>query len=542
MSGARQYDDVPVLICGAGPTGLTLANLLGRYGIRTVLVERNLTTVQEPRAVSIDDESLRTLQSAGLVERVLPTVTAGYGSVYLGPTGKPFLKVKPTDVIYGYPRRNAFRQPVLEAQLREGLQRFDHVECLFGWTLESFAQDDDAVAYQLRNTDGQIRQGRAAFLVGCDGAGSKVRSDLGLSLEGRTFSERWLIVDLEASRSPGPDTVVFCDARRPCIALPGPNSTRRFEFKLLPGERPEDILEAASVTKLLKDHGAAPDSILRRKTVYTFHARLAPTWQVDRAFLAGDACHLTPPFAGQGMNSGLRDAHNLAWKLAAVVKGQLGQGLLASYERERREHVNDMISLALRMGRIMGPSTPLYGSLTRMAFHVINGFAPLRSYFSQMRYKPQPKFRDGFQLPDRQTTRTTLVGRLLPQPRVVTQAGRHVLLDEVLGDGFALLCVTDDSRAFADAAHHSIWHQLGVCKVAAVAHEPPTGRPETVELISGFPELRAYRKVKNLVILVRPDRYVASTFPLDEIDFHAAAVERLCKQTILTEHFSRTEL
>jgi 3-(3-hydroxy-phenyl)propionate hydroxylase len=319
MSGASHGDAVPVLICGAGPTGLTLANLLGRYGIRTILVERNLTTVQEPRAVSIDDESLRTLQAAGLVDEVLQSVTPGYGSIYLGPSGKPFLTVKPTEVIYGYPRRNAFRQPMLEAQLREGLRRFDHVECLFGWTLERFAQNDEGVTYQVRNADGELRSGHASFLVGCDGAASKVRTDLGLILEGRTFAERWLIVDLEASPSPSADTLVFCDARRPCIALPGPNSTRRFEFKLLPGERPEDILEAENVAKLLDDHGAAPGSLLRRKTVYTFHARLAPTWQVDRVFLAGDACHLTPPFAGQGMNSGLRDAHNLAWKLAAAA-------------------------------------------------------------------------------------------------------------------------------------------------------------------------------------------------------------------------------
>jgi 3-(3-hydroxy-phenyl)propionate hydroxylase len=307
---------------------------------------------------------------------------------------------------------------------------------------------------------------------------------------------------------------------------------------LLPGERPDDILEAESVAKLLDDHGAAPGSILCRKTVYTFHARLAPTWQVDRVFLAGDACHLTPPFAGQGMNSGLRDAHNLAWKLAAVVKGQLGPGLLVSYERERREHVNDMISLALRMGRIMGPSTPIYGSLTRLAFHVVNGFSPLRAYFSQMRYKPQPKFRDGFQLPDRQTTRTTLVGRLLPQPRVVTRAGRHVLLDEVLGDGFALLCVTDDPLTFANAADHHIWHQLGVCKVAAVAHDQPAPCPGTITVVSGFPKLPAYRKVNNLVILVRPDRYVAATFPLEEIDHYATAVDRLCRLTMVVERFA----
>jgi len=540
MSAAPHIDDVPVLICGAGPTGLTLANLLGQYGVPTVIVERNLTTVQEPRAVSIDDESLRTLQAAGLVDQILPSVMPGYGSVYLGPSGKPFLKVKPTDVIYGYPRRNAFRQPTLEAQLREGLNRFGHVECLFGWTLETFAQNDDAVVYQLSNADGDVRTGRASFLVGCDGAASKVRTDLGLILEGRTFAERWLIVDLEASPSPGPDTIVFCDARRPCIALPGPDLTRRFEFKLMPGESSEKFLEADNVAKLLKGHGAAPSSILRRKTVYTFHARLAPTWQVDRVFLAGDACHLTPPFAGQGMNSGLRDAHNLAWKLAAVVKGRLGRGVLTSYERERRDHVKEMISLALRMGRIMGPSTRLNGSLTRLAFHAVNAVSPLRSYFSQMRFKPQPKFLNGFQLCDGQAARRTLVGRLLPQPCVRTQGGQNIRLDEVLGETFALLCVTDEPQAFAAAVRHDIWRKLGVCKVAAIAHEHATPISDSVVVVSGFPELKTYRHVKNLVLLVRPDRYVAATFPLDEIDSYADAVARLCDQTALTDGAAAT--
>jgi 3-(3-hydroxy-phenyl)propionate hydroxylase len=349
-------------------------------------------------------------------------------------------------------------------------------------------------------------------------------------------------VDLEASPSPGPDTLVFCDARRPCIALPGPDLTRRFEFKLLPGESPESFLEADNVAKLLADHGAVPTSLLRRKTVYTFHARLAPTWQVDRVFLAGDACHLTPPFAGQGMNSGLRDAHNLAWKLAAVVNGRLGRGLLASYERERRDHVKEMISLALRMGRIMGPPTRLTGALTRLAFHVANAFSPLRSYLSQMRYKPQPMFLDGFQLCDGQSARRTLVGRLLPQPWVRTPMGRQALLDDVLGDGFALICMTDEPMTFAAASHHDIWRRLGVCKVAVVAEERAGPSPDAVVVVSGFPALDVYRHVKDLVLLVRPDRYVAATFPLAEIDSHAQSVGRLCDETRLKDDITPASL
>jgi 3-(3-hydroxy-phenyl)propionate hydroxylase len=527
MTDVLGAEPVPVLICGAGPTGLTLANLLGRYGIPTLLVERNATTVQEPRAVSIDDESLRTLQAAGVVEQVLEHVVSGYGSLYLGPSGRPFLEVKPTEVIYGYPRRNAFRQPVLEAQLRHGLTRFAHVECLFGWTLESFAQDDGAVDYQLVSAAGERRQGRACYLVGCDGAASKVRTDLGLILEGRTFSEKWLIVDLEASPTPNRDTLVFCDASRPCIALPGPDLTRRFEFKLLPGERADQIIEADHVARLLADHGAAPGSVLKRKTVYTFHARLAPTWQVGRVFLAGDACHLTPPFAGQGMNSGLRDAHNLAWKLAAVVRGRLGSGVLKSYERERRDHVKDMISLALRMGRIMGPPSRLEGALTRFSFNVLRVYPPIRDYFAQMRYKPKPRFLEGFLVPDERDARQTLVGRLLPQPLVRTGGGGEVLLDELMGDGFALLCVTEDPQAFWAASRQDIWATLGAVRLAASRHDPG-GQFAGHVVVSGFPEPKAYESVADLVLVVRPDRYVAAAFPLAEIDSNAAAIARLC--------------
>jgi 3-(3-hydroxy-phenyl)propionate hydroxylase len=532
MTDGMTCEPVPVLICGAGPTGLTLANLLGRYGVRTLLVERNLTTVQEPRAVSIDDESLRTLQAAGVVDQVLESVVPGYGSVYLGPSGRPFLEVKPTEVIYGYARRNAFRQPVLEAQLRQGLKRFAHVQCLFGWSLESFSQDDEGINYQLVGGHGQVRRGRAGFLVGCDGAASKVRTDLGLVLEGRTFSEKWLIVDLEASPAPNRDTLVFCDARRPCIALPGPDLTRRFEFKLLPAEHPDRIIETDTVARLLADHGADAGSVLKRKTVYTFHARLAPTWQVGRVFLAGDACHLTPPFAGQGMNSGLRDAHNLAWKLAAVVSGRLGRGVLDSYERERRDHVREMISLALRMGRIMGPPSRLRGALTRFSFHALNAYPPVRDYFAQMRYKPKPRFLDGFQLPDRRSARRTLVGRLLPQPEVRTRSGETVLLDTLMGDGFALLCVTEDPPAFAAAAHHDIWTELGAVRLAAVHGDPAAAAAGPVALVGGFPALKAYRRVKDLVLLVRPDRYVAAAFPLAEIEAYAVRIAELRDRTL----------
>ncbi len=302
LAGEEPQVRYPVVIVGSGPTGLTLANLLGAEGIRALLIERHTSTGQEARAVSIDDESLRTMQALGLVEKVLKEVVPGYGSHYYSPGGRCFVKVEPTETPYGYPRRNAFRQPIFEKQLREGFERFPHIETWFGSTLETFMQDADGVVLNVMRPGGLPARIACDYLVGCDGASSTVRNLLGVSLEGSTFNERWLIVDLENSENPSPHTKVFCDPRRPCVTLPGPNRTRRFEFKLHPHERDEDLLAPEVIQNLLRTHEADPHSTIVRKVVYRFHARLATRWSDGRVFLAGDAAHLTPPFAGQGMN------------------------------------------------------------------------------------------------------------------------------------------------------------------------------------------------------------------------------------------------
>lgn len=518
-NGRPIADHYPVVVVGAGPTGLTLANLLARYGTRALLVERNPTTVQEPRAVSIDDESLRTMQAAGVITTVMSHVVAGYGSEYYTPSGRLFLKVEPSEQPYGYPRRNAFRQPTFEAQLRDALETVPTVDTLFGWAQDGFVQDDRQVTVELRNADGERRWIRADYLVAADGARSSIRTALGLGLDGETFQEKWLIVDLENSPTPSRETLVFCDTRRPCIALPGPNGTRRFEFKLLPGESPEAMVAQDTVDALLASHGAHPDSRICRKTVYTFHARLAPRWSAGRVYLAGDACHLTPPFAGQGMNSGIRDAHNLAWKLAWVTGGSMPRHLLDSYEPERREHVRDMIDLALRMGRIMGPRNRAIGVLTQTAFRILGLWPRARDYFAQMKYKPKPRFENGFVIADGRGARATMVGRLLPQPAVRTALRDGVLLDHVLGDGFALIGLTDDMEALARAARLPAIARLrpkvvAVSRAAAEAPQPPEGVERIIDS-AGILEA-AMGGERDHILIVRPDRYVFSTVKVGE--------------------------
>ena len=512
VPGDVPVEQYPIIIVGGGPTGLTLANLLARYGTRALLIERNATTVQEPRAVSIDDESLRTMQSAGVIDHVLPGIVAGYGSDYLSPRGRMFMRVEPSAQPYGYPRRNAFRQPRFEAGLRDALADSGTVATLFGHSVDRIEQDEAGVSLYLTGADGELRVVRGDYLVAADGGRSPIRTALGLSLDGETFEERWLIVDLENSPATGRNTMVFCNARRPCIALPGPDDTRRFEFKLMPGETPEAMLDDTQVRALIEAHGAHPDSIVCRKVVYTFHARLAAQWSKGRVFLAGDACHLTPPFAGQGMNSCIRDAHNLAWKLAGVVAGTLPTTILDSYEVERREHVREMIVLALRMGRIMGPASRARGLAIRGLFRLLGLWTPARDYFAQMKYKPSPRFAHGFVVPDGRSARTTAVGRLLPQPVVERGEGISVLLDQMLGDGFALIGFGDHAGALPGIARLPGFAALrpsmiGVCATAQGAPDPavtivadPTG------------SLIAAAGGTGHILLIRPDRYVAAAF------------------------------
>lgn len=505
--------ETSVVIVGAGPTGLCLANLLGQAGIDVLIVEAKDSTVSEPRAVSIDDESLRVVQGIGLLDRIEPDLIHGYGSEYRSPAGRTFLKVKPLARPFGHPRRNAFRQPDFEARLREGMARFPRVEPRFRSMVSGFVEHDDHVLVSLRDADGATHEVRAGYLIGCDGASSRTREQIGSQLEGSSLDEKWLIVDLENSPTASPETIVFCDPARSGIALPGPHRTRRYEFKLKPSESEENILSDESIAALLKNHHAAPESRLVRKTIYHFHARIADCWGRGRVYLAGDAAHLMPPFAGQGMNSGLRDAANLAWKLAAVIRGEIAPGLLATYEQERRHHVGEMIRLAVRMGKIMGPRSSGHGFATRGLFRALGLWPAARSYFAEMKYKPPPRFNAGFLL-ESMLSRRGIVGRMVPQPVLRSGPDAGKLLDDVLGQGFALLAIGVPQATLDALQLGGDWDRLIRARVAIPC--------------DAAPELAACDKS---ILLLRPDRYVAARIPADRPgDVIAAANQLLAKE------------
>ena len=502
---APRYD---VLIVGAGPTGLTLANILGMFGVKTLVVERNAATVGEPRAVSIDDESLRTIQYIDVVDAVSASIVAGYGSHYFSPNGRCFAQVVPDVMDYGFPRRSAFRQPVLEAQLRAGLARFASVEMRFSTQLQSLAEDDDGVVATLAAAEGASAV-RARFAVGCDGGKSGIREALGIAMSGSTYDQRWLIIDLAGSNDRFRHTRVYCDPARPALALPGPGGTRRYEMMLLPGESSDDLTEEKRVRELVGRFSAADAGLqIVRKLVYHFHARIAERWGVGRIFLAGDAAHLSPPFAGQGMNSGIRDAHNLGWKLAYCVRGLLGPGALQSYESERKPHAAALIQMAVKMGHVMMPRSPVNAFFVQAAFRLLGLYRPARDYVMQMKYKPQPQYHVGLLAG---AAGAALRGRMLPQPMVERPDGTLVLLDYELGTGFVVLEFDDGAAPLALPAENRLL-EARLVRVIPRDHRFLEARDTNVRQVRDVTGVLGSLFARNRVrgVIVRPDRYVAA--------------------------------
>ncbi len=503
------------LIVGAGPTGLILANILGQAGVPTILIERRTSTVDEPRAVSIDDESLRTVQSINLHEQALADIVPGYGvHYYTRPGGRCFARVEPTVKQYGFPKRNAFRQPLLERTLLLGLRRYTCVQILFGCELLDFQQNEDRVLARIRDPNGEDQTLEASYLIGSDGGRSLVRKAIGATLRGTSFQSRWLIVDTEEDDDTFWQTRVYCDPRRPIVEVPGPHKTRRFEFMLKPDESASAMLAPEVLRDLLRPFRGDKATHIVRKTVYTFHARVADRWRTGRVFIAGDAAHLTPPYAGQGMNSGIRDAHNLGWKLAAVINGRCGKELLDTYEVERREHAWALIRLALNLGFVMAPASKIGAVLSSAVLTMAGCIPPLRSYLMQMRFKPKPRFKDGIVI---RKHGDSLAGTMFPQPLVQSSDGRSNPLDELIGPNFCLIQL-GGTRSLA-CLSHPLWLMLKASRIYIVPKDAPVGPGDaTIAAVQDIDNAlsRMFALQLGKIVLLRPDRYVAAVFDFEE--------------------------
>lgn len=522
-----------IVIVGAGPCGVTLANHLGLYGVRTLIVDRSADILEYPRAVGMDDEALRSFQAVGLAEPLLADMIRNVPARYYTASGWCFAHIHPQEQPFGWSRRNLFIQPLAERTLRRGLARYESVRLALGTSLQTLVDDADAVTATFERENGSIRSVRCAYLVGADGGRSTVRGLIGVKLEGKTDAARWLVVDMQNDDLDSPYSSVYTHRHRPRISIALPYGHRRFEFRLPAGESDEAAVDPVRLEERLSlFYGAGPRraNVLRAR-VYRHHSRIAERFRSGRVFLAGDAAHLQPPFFGQGMNSGLRDATNLGWKLAAVLRGVAAPRLLESYEAERHDHARKMVNVATMFGGLYAPGSRAREIARDLFFRLVQRMPRLRDYVLQMKFKPMPRYTEGLVLPATDATREGVVGRMFMQPLVETADGRQVKLDEALGAWFTVIGIGADPAAAMSAASRKFWTDLGANLVTvrssrSEAASASDGVTVIEDLMGAFRDWRRARPTIRFIVL-RPDRYVAAIAGDDDLDSVSAQLQSL---------------
>ncbi|NWD57103.1 bifunctional 3-(3-hydroxy-phenyl)propionate/3-hydroxycinnamic acid hydroxylase [Pseudomonas veronii] len=502
-----------VAIVGAGPVGLMIANYLGQRGVNVTLVEKLDTLIDYPRAIGLDDESLRTFQAVGLADKVLSHTTPWHAMRFLTPKGRCFADIQPKTDEFGWSRRNAFIQPLADRVLFDGLQRFSNVKVLFSRELDSFEQSDSAVVLNLKDQHGRSERLNARYLIGCDGGNSLVRRSLDISFEGKTAPNQWIVVDIANDPLATPHVYLCCDPVRPYVSAALPHGVRRFEFMVMPGETETELSKPENLRKLLSKVLPNPDRIeLIRSRVYTHNARLAGRFRQGRVLLAGDAAHIMPVWQGQGYNSGMRDALNLAWKLALVIKGLAADSLLDSYEQERRDHAKAMINLSVLAGHVLAPPKRWQGTLRDGVSWLLNYLPPVKRYFVEMRFKPMPQYTRGALIVP--TAKGSPVGKMFIQPKVLTDAGTTVLLDEVIGDNFAIIAWGCDPTWGLSATQIAHWKALGTRFIQVLPdvqlRVPSDAGQDVIRVGDSSGRLKEWFALgTSSIALVRPDRFLA---------------------------------
>jgi flavoprotein hydroxylase len=342
-----------VAIVGAGPVGLVLGIQLAQHGRSVAILEQRTSPYALPRAVHFDHEVGRILQSCGIGDAVRGISEPAEVYEWRNAQGATLLRFgRPGIAQSGWPFSSMFCQPELETVLRARAESLPTLEIRRGVRVHDIEQHDDHIVVGCDASPPV----RASYVVGCDGANSTVRSLLDVDVDDRGFFYDWLIVDLilDEPRVFDPLNIQICDPARPTTAVSGGPGRRRFEFMRLPEEDLEILNHEERAWELLAPWDVRPSNArLERHAVYTFQARAAQRWKVGRAFLAGDAAHQMPPFAGQGMCAGLRDAINLSWKLDLVLDGRATSALLTTYDEERRPNAAAAIDFSIELGKVI---------------------------------------------------------------------------------------------------------------------------------------------------------------------------------------------
>ncbi len=489
-------DVTDVAIVGYGPVGQALAIALAQLGYRVVVLEQWPSLYALPRAVSYDHEVARILQSLGVADAMIPHTTTSKTYEWRNGEGQALKVFRGLDemAISGWPDKLGFCQPALEAILDFRVRSFgDQVEVLQGWKVVSARDEGDGVCLTASAVIGNgapLKTIRARYVVGCDGAGSLIRQAMGSSYEDLGFSADWLVVDVKPSDCGAwnSDQIQLCDPARPTTLVSGGPGRRRAEFMLLPGESKDGMNNSETAWRLLAPHGWGPDNaILERQAVYTFRGCIARKWRVGRMILAGDAAHLTPPFAGQGLCAGLRDVAALSWRLHHVLRGSANQSLLESYGSERAEHARRFIEFAIELGGMICVLDP-NAAAERDAYFLGPG-ASEDACFPQSRLTASDMVRIG----DPHAGDLSLQGLIC----IGQQKGRF---DDLVGNGFVLLSVDKDVTAHLDMAQQRLMKQLGIRSVVLGADG------DAIDVEGRYSKW--FKTLGCRTVLIRPDFYI----------------------------------
>ena len=432
---------VPVVIVGAGPTGVCAATLLAQYGVEALVLDRWHDVYPQPRAVHLDDEIYRIVAVLGIAAEFAAISRPALGLRLLDRRHRVLAEFHRDSArsVNGFPQSNMFDQPEFEALLRVNLARYPSVELRGDAEVTALTEIPGGgvrVTFTDRR-DGRTHTVDAGYVLGCDGANSVVRGQIGSTTRDLKFEQRWLVVDVatDADLHQWEGVHQVCDPARAGTYMRIGETRYRWEFRLLAGEIAADFRTLAALRFLIEPWtaGVSDDRLdLLRVAEYTFRAQIADRWRRGNVFLLGDAAHLTPPFVGQGMGAGLRDAMNLAWKLAGVLNRTLTPDLLDTYERERKPHARQMIRLALGIGRAMTAGGE-FGNLARRVL------VPRLRLIPGMRHRvldsATPALHRSALVVHRGRIAHRLAGTLCPNP--VMPDGRR--LDDWLTTGFTLV-------------------------------------------------------------------------------------------------------
>lgn len=535
MRTHEQTFDCDVTVIGAGPVGLTAANILGAAGFRVVVLDQLDKLIDYPRGVGLDDEALRVFQAIGLADKVARHITPFHWVRIYNARRKLITKVEPRQMPFGWSRRNAFHQPLADKALYDGLARFPNVRVLFDHTVEGILDDDLSVSVEGHTGAGKPFGFKSRYLLGADGGRSITRKHIGARFEGSTKPEPFLVIDIAEDPIGRPNLEFVCDPRLPYVSIALPHGVRRFEFSVPKDQVGEDFdvsdeFVARNLNRIKP--GMSASTIIRRR-VYYHSARLTSKFSEGRVMLAGDAARLMPVWQGQGYNSGIRDAMNISWKLLLVLKGLSTDALLATYHEERWQNSKDMIAVSVLMGKIFNPGPQVLCLLRDWAFGILDFFPRAKHYVTTMSWKPIPKLSEGAIVEASEEKRHNPVGTLFIQPPVIDDHGEIRRFDDLIGLNFAVLSWGYNPDHFidekADAALKAIEAKRFVI-LPECQSGPDALKPGSFSAIYDKGALKDwFDPKKGSVVILRPDKVVAAICePSDISQTVRRLADRLC--------------